>query len=77
MSKTTNAVPPPGGEEAIVKGCICPVLDNARGRGYYGQPGVYVYTVGCPVHAPAITTNFTDTSVRTPTRTAYGTGADD
>jgi len=75
--ETTNAVPPPGSDEAIALSCTCPVIDNGHGRGYYGQPGVYVYTVGCPVHAPSITTNFTDTSVRTPTRTAYGTGSDD
>ena len=40
----------PGSKEAIEAGCTCPVLDNGRGRGYYGQPGVFVYTVGCPVH---------------------------
>lgn len=42
--------PNPGSSEAIAAGCICPVLDNAHGRGYRGQPGVFVMTVGCPVH---------------------------
>ncbi len=51
---TTNQpkkpVPNPGTAEALAKGCICPVLDNSYGKGYMGQPGVYVYTVGCKVH---------------------------
>lgn len=42
--------PDPGSDEAIALGCTCPVLDNGRGRGYMGQPGIYVYTIGCPVH---------------------------
>jgi len=49
----TSAVPNPGSMEAQMKGCTCPVLDNGHGRGYYGQPNVFVYTVACPVHAPA------------------------
>ena len=49
---TTNAVPNPGSDEAIAAGCTCPVLDNAHGKGYYGKAGVFVYTVGCPVHDP-------------------------
>lgn len=44
--------PPPGSEKARAAGCICPVIDNARGRGYMGIPGVYVYCNGCPVHPP-------------------------
>lgn len=47
-----NAVPPPGSDDALAKGCICPILANAHGRGYYGQPGVFVYTEGCPLHCP-------------------------
>jgi hypothetical protein len=42
--------PKPGTKEAIDAGCTCPVIDNGHGRGYYGQPDVFVYTVGCPVH---------------------------
>lgn len=51
---TTNAVPNPGSMKARMKGCTCPVLDNAHGRGYHGQPNVFVYTAGCPVHARAL-----------------------
>ena len=51
MSETpTNAVPNPGSDEALRLGCKCAVLDNAHGHGYMGQPGVFVYTEGCPVH---------------------------
>ena len=48
--------PNPGSSEAIDLGCTCPVIDNARGRGYMGgakgKDGrtVFVYTEGCPVH---------------------------
>lgn len=49
---TTDDVPPPGSRAAIDKGCTCPVLDNAHGRGYMGVEGVYVYIVGCKVHSP-------------------------
>lgn len=44
------ARPDPGTDEALNEGCICPVLDNGRGRGYMGQDGVFIYTLGCPVH---------------------------
>lgn len=46
--------PPPGSDAAIAKGCACPVLDNAHGRGYMGTAGIYVYNTGCPLHGPAI-----------------------
>ena len=49
---TTSAAPPPGSPEAGNLGCTCPVIDNGHGRGYYGQPGIFVYTAGCPVHWP-------------------------
>lgn len=52
MGDTTNAVPNPGSDEAILRGCICAVLDNAHGRGFQGRPGTFVITCGCPVHAP-------------------------
>lgn len=45
----------PGGREAVAAGCWCPVLDNARGEGYYrGEDGnpVFVMVVGCPIHTP-------------------------
>ena len=50
MSEPTDAVPTPGSPEAIARGCTCPVLDNGHGRGYMGQPGIFVCTDGCPVH---------------------------
>jgi hypothetical protein len=50
----TTGVPSPGSEEAIDQGCICPVLDNHYGRGFYipGEPNVtyFLYTMGCPLH---------------------------
>lgn len=42
--------PNPGSDEARAKGCICPVLDNAHGRGWMGVEGSFVYREGCPVH---------------------------
>lgn len=45
-----NPVPNPGSQEAWDAGCNCPILDNSYGRGYMGQEGVFVYTVGCKVH---------------------------
>ncbi|MCO6050892.1 hypothetical protein NGM99_13995 [Mesorhizobium sp. RP14(2022)] len=49
----TNAVPNPGSDAALVRGCTCPVLDNAHGKGAMGNPDRFWYTVGCPVHVPA------------------------
>lgn len=46
--KTTK--PNPGTDEAIKAGCKCPVIDNGRGRGWMGQPGVFVFSGDCPVH---------------------------
>lgn len=43
-------IPDPGTDEALQQGCTCPV--NARGRGYMGQEGVFVYSVGCTLHYP-------------------------
>ena len=43
----------PGSKEAIAAGCTCPVIDNGHGRGYYGQPNVFVYNLGCPIHLAA------------------------
>jgi len=42
-----NKPPPnPGSEEAIQKGCTCPVLDNDYGQG----EGPFWVTAGCPIH---------------------------
>jgi hypothetical protein len=51
-------VPNPGSPEAKARGCKCPVLDNAYGRGYLGgvkdKKGqtVFVFREGCPLHWP-------------------------
>lgn len=39
---------PPGSAEAIAAGCICPPYENNHGVGIDGQPGVFVYVLGCP-----------------------------
>lgn len=44
--------PNPGSDEAIKQGCICPVIDNAHGKGYMGKEGVFVFTGDCPLHDP-------------------------
>lgn len=47
--------PNPGSQEARDRGCQCPVLDNAHGRGAWGSEGddaVFWIAEGCPVHAP-------------------------
>lgn len=43
-------VPNPGSDEALDQGCTCAVLDNAHGRGYMGQPGVFCMSQDCPLH---------------------------
>lgn len=58
MTDDIKTVPNPGSEEAIRRGCACPVMDNGHGRGWMGgvkdENGdtVFVYTVGCPIHDP-------------------------
>lgn len=46
----TEDTPKPGSHDAHVAGCICPIMDNAHGRGYMGQEGIYVMRVDCPLH---------------------------
>lgn len=48
MSETPN----PGSDAAIEKGCMCPVMDNGRGRGCWGGTGTFIIAHGCPVHDP-------------------------
>ncbi len=51
-------VPNPGSDEAVAAGCLCPVIDNGRGRGYRGgvkdEQGrtLFVFNAACPVHNP-------------------------
>jgi len=44
--------PNPGSDEALKRGCRCPVMDNCHGRGYYaGRPGIdFVVVEDCPLH---------------------------
>ena len=51
---TTNnhtSEPSPGSDEAIEQGCLCPVLDNAHGKGLGN--GEFWITSGCPLHDKA------------------------
>jgi hypothetical protein len=62
MSETTNAVPNPGSQAAIDKGCTCAVMDNHHGRGVQMRDGNVNYWISgdCPVHAkPRSGTNAT------------------
>ena len=43
-----KAIPSPGSKEAIKVGCICPVLDNAGGKGIGN--GLFWIDKKCPVH---------------------------
>lgn len=52
--------PAPGTDEALAEGCTCPVIDNGYGRGYRGQPGVFVFNGGCPVHTRPTPTETSD-----------------
>jgi hypothetical protein len=45
-----SVLPNPGSDKAIEQGCTCPVLDNGHGRGYMGNPDIFVYSGACPVH---------------------------
>jgi hypothetical protein len=43
--------PTPGSDEAVEQGCMCPVLDNARGQGFmYGGKRSYWISGACPMH---------------------------
>lgn len=44
----------PGGYLAKQKGCTCPVLDNAHGQGYYGNPDRFVINELCTLHGEEI-----------------------
>lgn len=48
-----ESVPNPGSKEAQEMGCLCPVVDNGYGAGYYttdnGVP-VFVVNESCPIH---------------------------
>lgn len=48
-----TAVPKPGSVEARELGCKCPVLDNAHGKGRYGDGEKYGWWISeeCELHA--------------------------
>lgn len=50
-NKSLAGHPNPGSDAALARGCLCAVMDNGHGHGYMGQPGVFVVTVGCPLHS--------------------------
>jgi hypothetical protein len=46
--KMRKQIPNPGSDEAIKQGCICPVMDNAHGRGLGND--LFWINQKCPVH---------------------------
>ena len=44
--------PNPGTDEALLMGCLCPVINNNRGRIPPFPPDSWWLTPGCPLHAP-------------------------
>ncbi len=45
--------PPPGHPDAVAKGCVCPVRDNANGAGVYiGKDNQIIswFSFSCPLH---------------------------
>lgn len=51
---TPESKPNPGTGEALKAGCRCPVMDNGRGHGWMGQPGIFVFSADCPVHVKVV-----------------------
>lgn len=49
---STETIPNPGSIEAVSKGCSCPVMDNAHGRGVNpGEADTLFWVNGsCPIH---------------------------
>lgn len=51
---TESEQPNPGSDQAREQGCLCPVMDNARGRGAWGSEGkdaIFFIRPDCPLHA--------------------------
>ena len=49
----------PGSDEAVAAGCLCPVLDNARGRGAWGSDGeTFLRAADCPLHGEGTNTRW-------------------
>lgn len=53
---TNEARPKPGSREAVEAGCKCPILDNAYGRGIYGDGDRFGYWLheNCPLHGERV-----------------------
>lgn len=47
MSEPT---PNPGSPEAQGRGCTCPVMDNAHGKGWMRSGDLFVINCTCPLH---------------------------
>jgi|WetSurMetagenome_2_1015567.scaffolds.fasta_scaffold00223_29 hypothetical protein len=50
-------IPNPGSGEAVAKGCTCPVLDNAHGKGTLWGDDTFWINGDCPLHGTR--SNFT------------------
>jgi hypothetical protein len=50
MSEPEQKQPSPGSDEAVAKGCKCPILDNAHGTGYMQMANIYIINEECPLH---------------------------
>jgi len=52
METLQDTIPAPGSDEAVERGCKCPVLDNEHGEGAYYLNGVPQYWINdaCPIH---------------------------
>lgn len=54
--KDETKIPNPGSDEAVLDGCSCPILDNARGQGArtldkdWDTGGQFWIRDGCPLH---------------------------
>ena len=46
--------PNPGSDEAVSQGCKCPILDNAKGRGAWGDPATFWISPSCPLHGHGV-----------------------
>ncbi len=47
----------PGSAAAVKRGCRCPIIDNAHGRGAWGSSGddaVFWISETCPLHGGAL-----------------------
>jgi len=42
-------IPNPGSNDAVRRGCTCPILDNSKGWGYFKKDSFWI-TQNCPLH---------------------------